>query len=175
MAAVPGIDDADNVRGTHLAAITRLSLSNKSITSLKSGDFNGLISLTHLNLNNNSISDISALEKLTSLTQLKITSNSFSDISSLERMKSADRPRAAEQFHQRYICPQRVGGTLTHLDLTNNSVSDISALEKLTKMSSLKLRNNSISDVSPLEKLTTPRFRLLWLRDNPILDYGPPP
>ena len=172
VAAVPDIDTADDVLGTHLAAITTLSLINKGITSLKSGDFNGLTSLTHLDLNNNSISDISALELLTSLTQLKITSNSFSDISSLKRMIQLT-VLELQSNSISDISALKELEDLTHLDLTNNSVSDISALEKLTKMSSLKLRNNSISDVSPLEKLTTPRFRLLWLRGNPILDYGP--
>jgi internalin A len=65
----------------------------------------GLTSLTKLYLNNNSISDISALSGLTSLTYLNLYGNSISDISALSGLTS-----------------------LTNLYLYNNSISDIQPL-----------------------------------------------
>ncbi len=83
VAAVDGVSDAADVTEEHLAAITSLSLSNQGITSLTSGDFDGLTGLTSLDLSNNSISDISMLSGLTGLTSLDLSNNSISDISPL--------------------------------------------------------------------------------------------
>ena len=130
--AAAGADSVGDVTATHLAAITFLDLSSKSISSLKAGDFSGLTSLTTLELSYNySISDISVLENLTALTTLGLNSNSLSDISALENLTA-----------------------LTTLGLNNNSLSDISALENLTALTKLSLSSNSLSDISALENLT---------------------
>ena len=115
VAAVPDVTSPDDVTDTHLAAITTLSLTNKSITSLKSGDFNGLTSLTSLNLSNNAISNISPLEHSTSLTSLNLSNNAISDISVFEHLTALQR-----------------------LHLNNNAISDVSALEQLTALIFLK-------------------------------------
>ena len=150
--AVPGVTHADDVTDTHLAAITSLdlgqSLIREIITSLKSGDFNGLTSLRLLELEHNSLSNISPLAGLTSLTQLDLSNNSLSDISPLAGLTS-----------------------LKILGLADNSISDISHLQQLTKLIWLNLRDNSISDVSHLQQLT--KLGVLHLSGNPISDYAP--
>ena len=148
VAAVPGVNHADYVTVAHLAAITSLDLSAESITSLKSGDFNELPALTHLNLSGNSISNISVLSGLTALTRLDLSNNSISNISALTDLTG-----------------------LTGLDLSGNSISNISALEGLTGLTTLDLSFNSISDISKLEGLT--KLTYLYLLGNPISDYGP--
>ena len=145
---VSGVNSAAEVTEAHLAGIWRLDLAYTDITSLKSGDFSGLTTLRELNLANNSISDISALENLTSLTALTLASNSISDISALENLTA-----------------------LTFLELANNSVSDISALENLTALTWINLGGNSIRDTSALENLTA--LESLYLGGNPISVYGP--
>ena len=148
VAAIEGVDSADDVTSAHLAVITRLNLYSKGITSLKSGDFNGLTALTTLHLYDNSISDISALEDLTALEYLDLAYNSISDISALEDLTA-----------------------LTRLNLSYNSISDIFPLEDLTALTTLNLRGNSISDISPLEDLTA--LTTLHLYDNSISDISP--
>ena len=148
VAAVPGVNNANNVTPAHLANITSLSLSAKEITALKVDDFAELPSLTHLYMVGNSISNISSLKNLTSLTHLYLSNNSISDISALKGLTS-----------------------LTHLYLSNNSISVISALEGLTSLTDLDLSENSINDVSALENLTS--LRSLYINENPISDYGP--
>ena len=147
VAAVPGVSNADDVTVEHLAAITTLILGSKSISALKTGDFNNLTGLTSLYLNNNSISNISALSNLTSLTYLALNSNSISTISALEDLTS-----------------------LEELWLSGNSISDISALEDLTSLEELYLNSNSISDISALEDLTS--LTLLRLALNQISDIS---
>ena len=83
--------------------------------------------LTYLYLNNNAISDVSALAGLTQLTVLNLWGNSLSDVSPLAELTQ-----------------------LTRLNLYNTSISDVSALAGLTQLTRLYLINNAISDVSPL-------------------------
>ena len=170
VAAVPSVNNANDVTAAHLAAITILRCSDKSISALKSGDFNGLTALTELELSHNSISDISVLENLTALAALELSHNSISDISVLENLTSL------KWLYLSYnsISDISVLENLTSLKmlwLGGNSISDISVLENLTALRKLTLSGNSISDISVLENLTA--LDLLWLSINAIKDVSP--
>ena len=60
VAAVSGVSTCNDVTETHLAAIETLNLIDKSITSLKDGDFDGLSALTVLYLHSNQLTTLSA-------------------------------------------------------------------------------------------------------------------
>ena len=77
VAAVPGVNSANNVTKAHLAAITKLDLSRLDMPALKSGDFDGLTALTTLNLQGNDFSTLPAgvFDGLTALTELSLNSN----------------------------------------------------------------------------------------------------
>ena len=179
VAAVSGVDNADDVTSAHLAVITRLNLYSKGITSLKSGDFNGLTALTTLDLVDNSISDISPLEDLTALQYLDLEDNSISDITPLKDLT------ALQYLDLSYnsisdISPLEDLTALQYLDLSYNysSNSDISPLEDLTALQYLDLQGNSISDISPLEDLTALTTLYLvgnsiYLEGNSISDISP--
>jgi internalin A len=81
-----------------------------------------LTNLKSLELEENEVSDISALSDLTNLTQLYLDFNSGSDISALSGLTN-----------------------LKSLELEENEVSDISALSAW-----LNVSNNKVSDLSPL-------------------------
>ena len=168
--AVPGVDSADDVTATHLAAITELDLNDKGITSLQSSDFDGLTALTSLYLSFNSIIDISALEDLTSLGELYLFYNEIIDISALEDLTSLG------ELYLSYneiidISALEDLTSLTTLWLSNNSISDISALEDLTSLTTLRLDSNDIIDISALEDLTS--LGELGLYGNSIIDISP--
>ena len=147
VAAVPGVSNADDVTVAQLAAITELNLPSKSISFLKTGDFNGLTALSTLDLNSNSISNISTLENLTTLTKLRLGNNLISNISTLKNLTA-----------------------LTKLTLGRNRISDISALEGLTSLATLSLNNNWISNISTLKNLTALTY--LTLNNNSISDIS---
>ena len=170
VAAVPGVNNANDVTTTHLAAITSLDVSDKSISSLKADDFNGLTALTSLNLSSNLISDISVLTDLTSLTFLRLYGNSISDISPLEGLTSL---RALYLSTNKItdISPLEDLTSLVSLDLTRNKITDISPLEDLTSLRILYLSTNKITDISPLEGLTS--LETLSLYKNRITDISP--
>ena len=147
VAAVPGVNSANNVTAAHLAAITELRIGDKKITSLKSGDFSGLTGLKRLYLYINSISDISPLGSLTSLTLLSMYQNSINDVSPLANLTN-----------------------LTSIAIGTNAISDISSLGTLTKLTTLTVQNNSITDMSVVKKLT--KLTGLSLSRNPITDIS---
>ena len=149
LAIVDGVDTATDVTEAHLAAITWLDLNNQSITSLTSGDFDGLINLELLDLFGNSISNISPLSGLTNLTALSLGENSISDISPLSEMTN-----------------------LQELSLAGNPISDISALTRLTKLTYLYLEQTSVSDISPLSGLTNLIYLDLNLKNASISDIS---
>ena len=80
VAAVPGVNSANDVTEAHLGTITSLDLSSTSITALKAGDFDGLIALTTLNLSLNQLSALPAgiFDNLNALTTLSIVGNQLS-------------------------------------------------------------------------------------------------
>ncbi len=169
VATVDGIDSADDITATHLAAITALNLSGKSISSLKSSDFDGLTALTSLRLSSNSISDISVLSGLTSLTELRLDENSISDISAVSGLT------ALTKLYLDYNSISDISvlsglTALTELYLSGNSASDLSALSGLTALTVLDLGDNSISNISAVSGLTS--LTRLWLYDNSISDIS---
>ncbi len=130
----------------NLTSLTFLSLhENYSISDISA--LSGLTSLTHLDLDTNSLTDISPLRGLTSLTFLDLQANSITDLSALSGLTS-----------------------LTDLRLDRNSVTDISALSGLTSLTVLRLDRNSITDISALSELTG--LTTLSLEENTITDLS---
>ena len=109
-------------------------------------------SLTHLELDNSKISDLSALRGLPNLEFLEVHGE-FSDLSPL-----------AESFNLRGL---EIGGTnvsdlspisrlvnLRSLDIGNTKVSDVSVFAGLTNLQELNIENTNIPDLSPLTGLS---------------------
>ena len=78
LSKIPGTNNCSDVTSTQLAAITgTLDLSSRNISSLKAGDFDGLVSLTWLDLDYNDLVALpdSIFDDLTSLTRLSLGSS----------------------------------------------------------------------------------------------------
>ena len=83
--AAAGVTSAADVTETHLAAITELELNSVGLTGLKDGDFNGLTSLTKLEIERNqSLGSLPSgiFDELTSLTELSLFGNDLSSLPS---------------------------------------------------------------------------------------------
>ena len=133
------------------AEMATLTYTPRGSWSLGISDLTGLevaSNFTHLDLRDNSLTDISALAGLTKLIQLALSNNSIVDISPLTGLTA-----------------------LEWLVLDNNSVTDISALAKLTMLADLALDTNSIANISPLANLTG--LKQLVLGNNVISDISP--
>ena len=94
IAAIDGVTSASDVTGTHLASITSLDLSNKSISSLSADDFNGMDSLTSLHLSGNSLGTSlpDGIFSGLSLTTLDLSGNAGTPaiVLSMERVADSD-------------------------------------------------------------------------------------
>ncbi len=124
VAAVPGVNSADEVTETHLAAITSLNLRSTGIAELKSGDFSGMTGLTSLNLYGNQLSSLpdGIFDGLTALTTLRLGGNTVNPLSitvSLEKVDASD----VEQF--KAVVP--IGAPfdiVIPISATNGSIAD---------------------------------------------------
>ncbi len=121
--------------------LTRLVANAKGITSLVGLEY--AVNLTHLDLEDNQISNLSPLSGLTQLHGIGLDRNQITDISPLSGLTD-----------------------LVSLDLESNQISDISSLSGLTQLFYLCLYDNQITDISPLSGL--PNLEHLLLQSNQI-------
>ena len=129
VAAVSGVNNCRNVTGVHLAAITELRLESKNITALKTGDFDGLSSLTGL-----------LLRRLTPLTTLP--EGVFSGLSSLSWLNL--------ESNQLTTLPEGVFSglsSLTSLNLRSNQLTTLpeGVFSGLSSLEGLWLNGNPLT------------------------------
>ena len=127
---LPDTGDCAAVTDTDLSGITRLALSEKGITTLKSGDFSGLSNLRHLNLVDNELSALpdGIFDDLTGLQELSLFDNRISRL------------------------PDDIFDNLTGLQslgLSGNGLSELpdGGFDNLTGLQSLGLSGNGLSEL----------------------------
>ena len=154
--------DCSAVTSTHLAAVSSLAITNKSLSSLQSDDFEGLSELETLDLFQNDLTDLpeGVLDGLTSLEILRLNNNSalgalppevFDGLSSLEELYLTGNTSLA------CIHPGQFDGlsALRELHLSNTRLGNIAPTPHasrwgLNKLEELNFGNTSItgSDLS---------------------------
>ncbi|WP_036223665.1 leucine-rich repeat domain-containing protein [Mesoaciditoga lauensis] len=143
-----------------------LGLINSDIAFLPS--FTNLI---YLDLNNNSISDISPVASLTNLRYLLIVGNrgvrDLSPVASLVNLYDLN----MGDISATNLAPLKGLKKLESLSLFDDNVVDISPLASLTALRSISMQHNKIKDISSLEGLTN--LEGLDLSDNEIEDISP--
>ena len=153
VAAVPGINSANDVTAGHLAEITSLNLFHEGITTLKTGDFDGFTALTSLNIRSNQLSSLPSdiFDNLTALTSLNLWANRFTTLPSgiFDNLTA-----------------------LTSLDLWANRFTTLPSgiFDNLTGLTSLKLGGDFTTLPSGIfNNLTTlSRLDLSWNQSNPL-------
>ena len=175
VAAVPGVSDCNNVTYVHLAGIRGLNLKDQNITTLKTGDLDGLIALDQLLLHFNDLSSLPAdvFDELTALKALGLLHNDlsslpagvFDELISLEGLYLSDNDLSS--------LPAGVFDELTALEKLGLSGNDLSSLpagvfDKLTALQVLFLSSNDLSSLPAgvFDALTA--LYLLWLSDNDL-------
>ena len=157
VAAVPGVNSANDVTEAHLAAITRLDLENKNISSLKDGDFDGMTALFELRLQNNRLQTLPA--------------NIFSDLSSLRTLYLNNNRLSS--------LPSTVFSglsSLSNLYMNNNQLTSLPALvfSGLTSLRQINMHTNLLttlpvnvfSGLSSLNQISINNNRLTSLPEN---------
>jgi len=117
---------------TGLPALKELTLSNCSLSNIT--PLEKAVLLTHLDLNNNAVRDLSPLATLTELKTLNLSHNAITSLAGISG---------------------NIG--ITNLDISFNSVESLSPLAALTALTELNANNNSIvelGDISQLQALS---------------------
>ena len=177
-----GVEDCDDVTEAHLAQIRTLIVRhNAELTSLKSGDFDGLSNLTNLDLQGNSLTSLPAdiFEGLSKLEQLALFLNSlstvpagvFDGLSNLRTLDMSRNQRLVGFWYQKTLSslPAGVFGdltSLTRLDLGVNALSSLPSgtFSKLTSLTRLDLAANNFTRLpsGTFDGLSS----LIWLEMN---------
>lgn len=123
------------------------SLTGKTsgIIDIRKLDLKELENITYLNLNDNHISDITALSQLKSIRILYLSYNQITDLTPLQELKN-----------------------IRELRFSGNQITDLTPLKELKKIQALGLGGNQITDLKPLKELN--RLKQLYLYNNPIKD-----
>ena len=153
-----------------MAGLTGLAARRAGISDLSGLEF--AVRLKHLDLDLNSISDITPLAGLSSLEMLSLARNRVRDdaFSTLSRLTGLEVLSLAGNALDD-ISPLADLSQLRVLDLASTSASDLSPLQWLTQLEGLYLGDNGIEDISALDTL----YRLKWLLlgGNGIEDIAP--
>ena len=105
--------------------------------------------LTYLNLNGNTIRDLSAIESMTNLVELRLRHNAITDLSSLSGLVYLE---VLDLSFNSFTTPAPLDGCirLRELQLSNNALSDLSGLNRLMGLQVLDLSYTGVTDVSVL-------------------------
>ena len=132
----------------------------------------GLPSLTHLDLSDTGLVDVSDPSRLTGLRTLLLGGNAVRDLSPLSGLTGLE----ALTLSGNGLAAGSALATLSSLEsleqlwLDGNDLSDISALAGLNSLIYLHLGDNRIADISPLAGLS--KLRRLWLPGNMLADVS---
>ena len=175
VAAVAGVTDCSAVTAAHLAGITELDASFKSIRSLMAGDFGGLSSLTTLDLFRNQLTTLpaSVFGGLSALTELGLSLNQlttlpasvFAGLNSLTELGLSD--------NQLTTLPASVfagPSSLTELYLGHNQLTTLpaSVFAGLSSLTTLNLSYNQLTTLPASVFAGLSSLGSLQLEDNQL-------
>ena len=126
-------------------SVTKLDLSQNTIRDLT--PLQSMTGLQELYLQNNAVNDLTALSNLTALTTLDISFNLLNTLSPI------------------YSCKNIVA-----LNAGNNNLSSIAGIEKLTSLESFNVSKNALTDISPISACQS--IRDLNISNNMIEDIS---
>ena len=168
IAAALSKDSCAAVTVWDLREVTALSFLGRNITALRPDDFQGLVNLWRLELNE-AVTDLAPLAGLINLAELSLVGNGVADLSPLANLDqleylSLDDNAIAD------LAPLAGLTRLLILSLPRNQIEDLAPLAELTDLLSLDLTGNAISDLSSVAGLSN--LFVLFLGDNQVADVS---
>lgn len=125
--------------------------------------------LTYLDLSNNAIRDLTAIEGMSNLSELKLNHNAVTELSSLSTLV---RLEILELSYNLFTTPAPLDGCirLRNLNLSNNDLTDLTGLNRLAGLQVLDLSETGLTDVSVLAINTS--LTSLDLSNNALTDIS---
>ncbi len=180
------------VAGSYIPVDTTvLDLSGRKLTSADIKNLKYMTSLTHINLSDNYIDDLSVLGNIPTLKEVDANNIGVSDISFAKNLPNLgilvmngnnvtdiSPLKNCNKLKKLWLCDNAVtdisalkGKKLLELGLNNSPIYDISALEGMNTLTYLHLYNCGIADISVLS--TCISLKTVYLHYNYISDYSP--
>ena len=148
-----------------LPKLERLTLSGCGLST--AAGLENAVSLTYLDLSQNTIRDLSPLAGITGLRELDLQHNAVNDLTELSGLCSLQKLNVSfnllNTLHPIYGC-----NTLTSLHAGNNTITSLSGIDKLTSLESLDVSVNALEDISPVAACTS--IKELNISENTITD-----
>lgn len=150
-----------------LPKLERLTLSGCGLTT--AAGLENAVSITYLDLSQNTIRDLTPLQNMTGLQELYLQHNAVNDLtvlSGLEALQKLDVSfNLLTTLNPIYNCT-----TLTYLNAGNNTVTSLAGIDKLTALETLNVSVNSLEDVSPVAACTS--IKELDISENAVTDIS---
>lgn len=152
-----GLSDLAKSPSTFQRVYTKITHNGKGVESLE--DIKKYPHLQHVDLNNNSISDLSPLQHLRDLITLNLSHNRITEILDYKvpQCDSSNRWNSGAGH---------VGSTLEEADLSNNKIGNMADLSHHRILTKLILNHNTISKIEGISQMKF--LRVLDLSDNRI-------
>ncbi len=135
-----------------LPMLQKLTLQSCGITSISVLD--NAKELVVLDLNNNTIRDISALQSMTQLQELYLQHNTVTDLSALSGATALTKLDVSSNALTS-LAPLNTLTGLKWLNAGTNQITDLGEIGKLSALTYLALNNNKLSSVGNLSECTT--------------------
>lgn len=161
---IENLDGLVNVTQLEDISLSDNKLTDISLLAKSAGNLNAVL------IDNNDISDISALAGNPDMELVTMENNHISDISALAGMSKL---KYLSAYHNEITDITALGDckTLYYVDLGENQIADIAPLaSSVVSQRMLLLQNNCITDISTLYRDTD--YVYLSLYGNPIEDYS---
>ena len=180
------------IAGSYVSVDTKvLDLSGRKLTSADLKNLQYMTSLTHINLSDNYIDDLSILGKVPTLMEIDANNLGVSDISFVKNLPNLgilimnnnnitdiSPLKNCKKLKKLWLVDNAVtdisalkGKELVELGLNNSPIYDISALKGMRTLTQLNLYNCGISDISALS--TCISLKTVYLHYNYITDFSP--
>ncbi len=161
-----GLTTADIKNLKYMTSLTHINLNDNNIDDLSV--LAGITTLQQIEANNNNITDISFVSKLSNLGIVIMNNNNVSDISPLKNCKNLKKLWLVDNPVNDISALK--GKNMLEIGFNNAPITDISALKGMTNLYQLHLYNCNISDISVLS--TCVGLKTVYLDYNNISDYS---
>lgn len=151
-----------------LPNLTHLTMSGCQLSSIQ--NLSGAHKLQNLDLNNNTIRDISALSFMTELTQLNLSHNALTSLNALSGLRDL---KLLDVSYNSLASLVPLGDcvSLEELYASNNSIGNLSGVNTLVNLKKLDAGSNKLTDVEILSGNTG--LVELTVNKNTLLDIAP--
>lgn len=147
--------------------IEKLDLSNCSLSNISS--LETLTELKILNLDDNSINNLTALGKCVSLEEVHLCRNAVTSLSALSGLKSLKILDVSLNSLES-ASPIMKCASLSELNLSDNKLTDLEGIGSLKNLTVLNASKNEITTVEGIEKCT--KLEVFDLSDNKLTDIS---